>query len=384
MNTDQKPNNKLVAFTEALDAAKEKFIQIAPKGLDYTAEYSFAVQLLNNNDYLRNVAMSNPLSLQAAIINVAAIGLSLNPAKKQAYLIPRNVKQGGKWVSKIFLEASYIGMCDLATMTGSIQWVQAQTVRQNDTYAENGPGNKPTHVFNPFDPVEKRGPLIGVYCCAKTASGDHLTTAMSIDEVYGIRNRSETWKRKVENEAKGEKGFGGPWETDFEEQTKKTVIRRAWKLWPHTESTERMALAVDLGNEAEGFEPILTSPQLGQYTADQKSYLDQLIQKPDPVEMLLFTKSLDESVFTNLYHSFEKGMKGKYQGIIDAQCKEGHEILNRIVEAVDGHASSGDDAAVLEELTGLSTAAVAWVCGNANAETGEIIRLLQRGQEQEA
>lgn len=376
----EQQNNKLVAFTEALDAAKDKFIQIAPKGLDYTAEYSFAVQLLNNNDYLKKVAMENPLSLQAAIINVAAIGLSLNPAKKQAYLIPRNVKQGGKWVSKVFLEASYIGLCDLATDAGSIQWVQAQAVRQNDTYADNGPGSKPTHVFNPFDSIEKRGPLIGVYCCAKTSGGDHLTTAMSIDEVYNIRNRSETWKRKVENEAKGEKGFGGPWETDFEEQAKKTVVRRAWKLWPHTESTERMALAVDLGNEAEGFEPILTSPQLGEYTADQKSYFDQLITKADAIEMLLFTKSIDEPVFTNLYHSFEKGQKGKYQGIVDALCKQGYEKLSQIVQAVDGHAERGDDAAVTEELAGLSPAAVAWVCSNCSHETGEIIRILQRGE----
>lgn len=380
--TEQVQKEKQITIAEAVDAAKDRFIQIAPRFLDYNAERAFAVQLLDNNEYLKRAAFESPRSLEAAIINVAAIGLSLNPAKKQAYLIPRNVKtkinNKDVWVTKIFLEPSYIGLADLATMTGSVRWVQAQIVRNNDTYVDNGVGVKPTHTYEAFAPAEKRGAIVGAYCIAKTADGDFLTTVMTLEELNGIRDRSESWKRKVEKEKKGEFASGGPWETDFAEQCKKTTIRRGYKTWPKTESDDRLALAVQLSNENEGFEPILTSPELGQYTAEQKGYFDQLIQKSDAIEMLLFTKSIDESVFTNLYHSFTAGQKGKYQGIVDSLCRQGHEKLAAIAQAVDGHASRNDDAAIAEELLGLSPAALAWVSGAVSNETAEIMRTVQR------
>lgn len=356
---------KQVTVPEAIEAAKERFLQIAPKGLDFTAEHGFAVQLLNNNDYLKQAALGNPLSLQAAIINVAAIGLSLNPAKKQAYLIPRNMKQkvNGKdqWVTKIFLEPSYMGLVDLATMSGSVVWVQANVVHANDQFADNGPGEKPTHTYSPFDPPEKRGAMVGAYCVAKTAGGDHLTCIMPMHEIFAIRDRSETWKRKMEKEAKGEKGFGGPWETDFGEQVKKTVIRRAFKTWPKTDTLERMAAAVDLSNNNEGFEPILSSPALGQYTADQKAYFDQLISTSDKMGMFLFTKSIDETTYANLYHSFEKGQKGRYQAIVKQLAEEGAAMLRDIADSVADAADQGHDFGIVENLQGLTTDAVAYI-----------------------
>jgi recombination protein RecT len=366
----EQQNNKLVAFTEALDAAKDKFIQIAPKGLDYTAEYSFAVQALNNNDYLKNVAMQNPLSLQAAIINVAAIGLSLNPAKKQAYLIPRNVKHGDKWVSKIFLEPSYLGLCDIATLSGSIKWVQAQVVRAADNFVDNGPGSKPTHTYDAFATADKRGDPVGVFCTAKTADGDYLNEIMPLAEVIAIRDRSEAWKRNQ----------SGPWASDFLEMAKKSVIRRAFKTWPKTESLERMALAVNISNENEGFEPILTSPPLGEFTAERKSYFDQMITKSDAVGMFLFRQSVEESVFTNLYHSFEKGKKGQYQGIVDTLLQKGQSSLLDCVAALQGFAEQDDTHGAIELLSDLSDDAIAYLRDQCDPQTVSFIVKLEDSQ----
>ena len=50
-------------------------------------ESQFAIQQLQKNEYLYNACTKNPTSLQNAIINVAAVGISLNPANKHAYLV---------------------------------------------------------------------------------------------------------------------------------------------------------------------------------------------------------------------------------------------------------------------------------------------------------
>lgn len=349
-----------LTLPEVLERAQEKFQKIGPK-LDFVSERSFAMQLLLNNDYLKKVALGNPLSLEAALVNVAAIGLSLNPAKKQAYLIPRNMKQmvQGKeqWISKIFLEPSYMGLCDLATQSGSIKWVQANLVHASDTYTDNGPGEKPTHVYNAFAKPEERGDIIGAYCVAKTADGDYLTCTMAMHELLEIRDKSEQWK----------KNQSGPWKDHFGEQVKKTVIRRAFKTWPKTDTLERMAMAVQLSNENEGFEPILTSPSLGNYTADQKAYFDQLISTSDKVGMFLFTKSIDEATYTNLYHSFEKGQKGRYQAVVKSLTEEGAAILRDVTDAVIEAAEQGHHLAILEVLEGLPADAIEYVKDNCKA-----------------
>jgi recombination protein RecT len=346
---------KQITVTEAVEAAQERFLKIAPKGMDFTSEKAFAVQLLNNNDYLKQAALGNPLSLQAAVINVAAIGLSLNPAKKQAYLIPRNIKQkvGGKeqWVTKIFLEPSYMGLCDLATLSGAIRWVQAYLVHEADNFMDNGAGQRPTHEYNAFAKPEDRGPIIGAYCVAKTADGDHLTTIMAMHELLEVRDKSEQWKRSQ----------SGPWKDFFGEQVKKTVIRRAFKTWPKTPDMDRLENAIQISNDNEGFEPILSSPPLGQYTADQKAYFDQMISSSDAVGMFLFTKSIDESVFQNLYHSFEKGSKGKYQGIVDNLCRDGAARLRDVSDGLADCCQKADDIGAYELLDGFSREAIEYM-----------------------
>ena len=56
----------------------------------WAKESQFAIQYFQKNDYLAKTALANPTSAQNAIINVAAIGITLNPASKLAYLVPRD------------------------------------------------------------------------------------------------------------------------------------------------------------------------------------------------------------------------------------------------------------------------------------------------------
>jgi len=195
--------------------------------VNFKSEASFAMQLLKANSFLQKIAMSNPQTLQYAVLNVASVGLSLNPVEKHAYLVPRN--------GSVCLDISYMGLIHLLVESGSIKWMQSELVKENDTFIFEGVGREPTHEFNAFG---DRGEVLGVYCVAKTEDGEYLTSLMSKGECYQIRNRSEAWKRKQ----------SGPWKTDEGEMMKKTVIKRAFKLLPKNDKAKRIYAAIEHDN----------------------------------------------------------------------------------------------------------------------------------------
>ena len=223
--------------------AQPQFDELARihNAVNFKREASFALQALTDSAYLAQVAMGNPDSLKRAIINVAAIGLTLSPVQKLAYLVPRD--------GKVCLDISYQGYIQLATDSGAIMWAVAEIVRKNDQYEFLGVGKEPAHKFKPF--ADDRGPIVGAYCVAKTHDGEFIVTQMSIEEIYSIRNRSQSWRAFVE------KKKSTPWNTDETEMIKKTVLKRGYKSWPKTDSRHRLDSAIDVMNEAD---PIDLSP----------------------------------------------------------------------------------------------------------------------------
>lgn len=220
----------LQTIYEALQATRDQFEAVlSEKDVNFDREVGFAMQVFESNDYAAGIAENNQQSLRNSFVNVAAIGLSLNPATKYAYILPRK--------SGVELSVSYIGLVKLATDSGSVRWVKAERVFEEDSFAINGFGKLPTHTFNPFS--KSRGEVVGVYCVAKTADGDYLTDAMSLAELNDIRERSDSWVKKK----------SGPWKTDEGEMQKKTILKRASKLWPRT---ERLDAAIHHLNEDAG------------------------------------------------------------------------------------------------------------------------------------
>lgn len=210
--------SNIQTITDYVYSAENAFSSVlVDKSINFEREAGFAVQVLTANDYALGMAVKNKQSVINAVTNIAAIGISLNPAKKQAYLVPR----GGA----ICLDISYMGLMDLAMATGSIKWAQAALVYEHDAFASNGLDKQPTHSFNPFS--KDRGAAVGVYVVVKTAENDYLTHTMSIDEIMAIKARSEA----------GNKGKG-PWASDFGEMAKKTCVKQAYKYWPKTERLE--------------------------------------------------------------------------------------------------------------------------------------------------
>lgn len=212
--------NQIVTIEDSVYGTKDSFVSVlTDRSINFDREAEFALQTLYGNDYAMKIAMQNRSSVIAAVVNIAAIGISLNPAKKQAYLVPRD--------GKICLDISYMGLLDLAIDSGSIRWGQAELVYENDTFCLNGIDQQPTHIRDPF--AKDRGKVVGVYVVVKTADSDYLTDAMSVDEINAIRDRSSAWKAWISKQK------SCPWLTDWGEMAKKTVVKRAYKYWPKTD-----------------------------------------------------------------------------------------------------------------------------------------------------
>lgn len=218
---------------------------LCDKSIAFQREAEFAMQVMQANDYLIDCATKNPQSVIDAVTNIAAIGISLNPAKKHAYLVPRK--------GKICLDISYMGLMDLAIQSGSIRWAQAVLVHATDRFSVVGVDKPPVHERDPF--AKDRGDIIGVYVVAKTADGDYLTETMTRDEIDGIMNRSESVKA----------GKSTPWKTDYGEMAKKTVVKRAQKYWPKTDRLEKAVHYMD----TDGGEGIVLNPEVKQLTSEQ-------------------------------------------------------------------------------------------------------------------
>ena len=260
--------------------------RLTNNSMNFEVEAGFAVQQMEANDYLLSMAMGNRQSVINAVTNVAAIGISLNPARKQAYLVPRD--------KKVCLDISYIGLVDLATQSGSIVWAKSELVYSGDNFQMGEPGTLPKHQFNPFS--KDRGDVIGAYVVAKTPGGEYLCDAMSIDEINAIRDRSSAWK------AYKSKGVSCPWVTDPGEMGKKTVIKRASKLWP---KNERLNMAIQHLNVDldEGIEFSNQGSRTGGADVASKALEERkakvradLLTKLEEVAKLEGLKALDEKI----------------------------------------------------------------------------------------
>ncbi len=208
-----------------------QFQRIAAKGqrVRWEEESQYALQACKANQHLLKC---DPTTVQDAIINVASVGLSLNPASGFAYLVPEYNKKAQKPACQ--LRVSFKGLIKLATDTGTISWVKADVVKSEDTFEYRGIDQMPMHHMNPFS---DRGDTVGAYCVAKTTDGDLLVDVISRADLDRIRACAKTQN---------------VWEQWPDEMAKKAIIKRAAKQWPPGKKTEQLHEAIQVINDAEG------------------------------------------------------------------------------------------------------------------------------------
>lgn len=114
-------------------------------------------------------------------------------------------------------QLGYKGLIDLAYRSGEVSSIQAHEVHENDVFEyEYGLDPKLKHV-----PAQKdRGNVIMYYAVLKLKNGGVGFEVMSRDDV-------EKFAMK-----KSKAYSSGPWQTDFDEMAKKTVLKKVLKYAP--------------------------------------------------------------------------------------------------------------------------------------------------------
>jgi recombination protein RecT len=182
-----------------------------------------------------------------------------NGALGQAYLLP--------FKGAVQLIVGYRGLIELARRSGLISSIQCFVVHEKDSfkYGVGVAGDVLEHT--PYDLLPGNsdgdpGKLVAAFCIARFKDGGSHITVMSKREIELVRRSSRS-------------GDTGPWRTHYEEMAKKTVLRRASKMWPmQTETMNEMAKLEEI-EACEVVEPQEKKPALLEALADEVEVEDR-------------------------------------------------------------------------------------------------------------
>ncbi len=178
-----------------------------------------AISLTRNIEKVKDLG-----SLLAACTNAAADGLILD-GREAALVVDYN---GG-----VSYRPMMRGLLKLAHNSGAIKSLVVETVRQNDTFVYSPTNEHPIHHV--IELRQPRGEIYAVYAMATLTRGGIIHEVMSLEDVNGIRDRSDAYRAFKAGKIKST-----PWSTDWSEMARKTVFRRLSKYLPS--STDRDAI----------------------------------------------------------------------------------------------------------------------------------------------
>lgn len=195
---------------------EKRFTELADQRT-FKKEISFAMQHISKNPQLQKCDKN---SLISAVLNVANFGLSLNPVRKEAYIVPRWDRQSGMIA---YLEPSYQGIIKSVTEHGGVLSISAHVVYMGDEFEyENGLEPKLRHA-----PKYKSKDVTHAFAIATLQGGLKQVEVMEISELNDVRDTSTSWKAFKEG-----KIASCIWNDWPQEMYRKTVIRRMCKYLP--------------------------------------------------------------------------------------------------------------------------------------------------------
>lgn len=169
----------------------------------------------------RGIENADPKSLLIACSKAAADGLILD-GREAAIVVD--------YKGEVQYRPMMRGLLKLAYNTGEIKSISVQVVNEADEFEYVlGDDERIHHKIN-FGMA--RGKAVAVYAIAKLKDGGVIREVMTVEQINGIRDRSDAYKAFVNKKIKST-----PWSTDWEEMARKTVFRRVSKWLPS--STDR-------------------------------------------------------------------------------------------------------------------------------------------------
>ena len=201
-------------FAQPWETFRSAFKDPREADIKMQREVTYAAQAMMSNSYLIKCAESYPQEFVNALKNVALSGLSLSPTIKQGYLVP--------FKGKVTFMPSYMGLHDLLTNNGHVKKIEAHLVFEGDMFEiEYGNGEKLIHKPNPWSSKTKET-LLGGYWFSVLADGTYKFDNMTKEQIDSIMQRSPSVKD----------GKTSPWQTDYLEMARKTILRQGFKHLP--------------------------------------------------------------------------------------------------------------------------------------------------------
>lgn len=218
---------KVTNFQQVLDSRMTAIAKSLPAHVMTPDRFARAVlSLVQRTPALLD---TTPASLLGAVLQAAHLGLDVDQAMGQAYVIPY-----GKVAQ---LQIGYRGLLALAWRSGQLAKVAAEVVREGDIF-EYELGINPILRHVPRAPLSAA--VTHAYAIAKLReSQETMFNVLTKEQIEKVRSSSRS-------------GKSGPWVSFWDEMAKKTALRRLSKLLPlSTEKDMPLRRAADLDERAE-------------------------------------------------------------------------------------------------------------------------------------
>lgn len=230
-----------VSVGKLLEQYKAQFESALPKHMRIEHFMRCAMTYIKKNP---TVGKCTAVSICKSLMDAAQLGLAPDGLLGSAYLVPFNNKvkdEGGgeHWEMTCQLIPGYRGMIDLARRSGQILDIQARPVLKGEDFNLDWGRPQPLSHQPDLDanPAEDQGKNVrGVYAIAFYRDGSQHIEYMSRAEIEGIQRRSKA----------NSKGFS-PWQSDWVEMARKTVVKRLAKYLPLSPELSR---AIEIDNDA--------------------------------------------------------------------------------------------------------------------------------------
>jgi recombination protein RecT len=288
MATQDPKTAAVMIAAQKISEAREKFeglVRRTGAQLVFEREARFALEIVQRSKQLQG---ADPATIYSSILNVASIGLSLNPTLGEAALIPRWNKDKG--MNDCTLSPMYRGLVRLATESGRVSHIKAELVFEGDGFKLDL-GTDPTIHHDPTPSLlggegarvvdlidRKRNKLRAVYVVAHLGSGEKIIGVMSYDEILKVALCSESFNPKY-GKAK-ERGPTGPWVEHPGEMAKKSLINREQKTWPRVVSgPDKLDAAIEVMREADEKEGYTSNVEPRQERADVEAISPEQVKQ---------------------------------------------------------------------------------------------------------
>ena len=245
MATQTKPIDESQALVKVLNEAMPELKRLAPKYVNLSRLMALALE----------AKMKNSLLAKCSVTSVVAF------CKKCAEWGTDRVGAGGVWAVPFWNNKT--GTYDMtpipdwrllvekAKKAKAITHATADVVREGDKFSYSR-GMTPNVTHEPA--IEATGPVLAAYCIYTLPDGTRDFVVMSRAELDAIRNRSKAWQGYLKDKTKL-----CPYNTDPEEMDKKTVIKRAMKLFEG--ASVELTIILEADHRAMGFADYTETPE---------------------------------------------------------------------------------------------------------------------------